>query len=134
MNWDRKRESKKMVKFFEKFSVFMSKLFFLLKTDTDGKNKSCSAHHQLFNDTKIMMLALRGRKIEVSEVWETDVNTEIMVSSRISTSENETHENFGINAFRIIENYSLYHFRVDDLLQIVPLALTQGSNVTEIGF
>ena len=85
----------------------MSKLFFLLKTDTRGKNKSCSTHHQLFNDTKIMMLALRGREIEASEVLETDMNTEIMVGSRISTSENETHENFGINAFRIIENDSL---------------------------
>ena len=73
----------------------------MLKTDTHGKNKSCSTHHQLFNDTKIMMLVLREREIEASEVLETDMNTEIMVSSRILTSENETRENFGINVFRI---------------------------------
>ena len=85
----------------------MSKLFFLLKKDTRGKNKSCSTHHQLFNDPKIMMLALREREIEASEFLETDVNTEIVVGSRISTSENETHENFSINVFRITENYSL---------------------------
>ena len=53
------------------------------------------------------MLALREREIEASKVLETDVNTEIMVGSRISTFENETHENFSINVFRITENYSL---------------------------
>ena len=54
-----------------------------------------------------MMIALREREIEASEVLETDVDTEIMFSSRISTSKNETHENFSINVFIIIENYSL---------------------------
>ena len=78
----------------------MSKLFFLLKTDTRGKNKSCSTHHQLFNDTKIMILALREREIEASKVLETDVNKEIMVGSRISTSENETHKNFSKNFWK----------------------------------
>ena len=54
-----------------------------------------------------MMLALREREIKASKVLETDVNKEIMVGSRILTSENETHENFSIDVFRIIENYSL---------------------------
>ena len=54
-----------------------------------------------------MMLALREREIEALKVLATDVNTEIMVGSRISTSEYEAHENFSINVFRITENYSL---------------------------